>query len=599
MNQVVRVVLSLITALVVFNGCDNNKGSNTFIPILGDSDKVLSVILNKNSTTILAGGTEQLTATIIPANAKNQNIAWDSSDNSVVTVSNDGLVTAVDEGIADITVTTEDGDMGATCEVTVSAVPVPVSDITLNKDETTLVVGNSELLTADIDPDDATNQNISWISTNESITTVSTGGLVTAIAPGSASITAITQDGLYTDSCVVTVNDATIPDEVTFLTAATGDGQITLSWTDPTDTDFDHVEITWSPGGTAIQYVPKDVETYTVAGLYNGAGYTFTVKTVDVYENKSADEVVAGTPYNPGYKTTNVVDDINIRLAYVPAKSFKTGTDDNGAATVSNPYWIADAEVTYELWYKVHAWAITDAGGGLRSDGGPLYSFANPGREGHDGTISAPEGEPPTAAMYEPVTNINWRDAMIWCNAVTEWYNEHMGTDYGCVYKDGGIPIRNSTDGNAAQCDSVTPDDSADGFRLLSSGEWELAARYIADSNHDGDISDAGEYYPGLYASGAADNTGNIPATNIVAWWSPNSGSATHDVMGLSSNALGLYDMSGNVHEWCFDWTTPGAIRMIRGGSWNGSVDIRLGYVGIYAPSDENYNIGFRIGKNH
>lgn len=108
MKRVIVAVLSLMIGIVLLTGCETGKGSTTMIP-LGNSKKVLRIILNKYSTSILVGGTEQLTANIIPANARNQNATWDSSDESVATVSTEGLVTAIDEDIADIadiTVTT-------------------------------------------------------------------------------------------------------------------------------------------------------------------------------------------------------------------------------------------------------------------------------------------------------------------------------------------------------------------------------------------------------------------------------------------------------------------------------------------------------------
>jgi len=80
---------------------------------------VEGVSLNKTSTKIYEGSTEQLTATITPNDAANQNITWTSSDTSVATVSSSGLVTAVSNGTATITVSTEDGGYSATCEVRV------------------------------------------------------------------------------------------------------------------------------------------------------------------------------------------------------------------------------------------------------------------------------------------------------------------------------------------------------------------------------------------------------------------------------------------------------------------------------------------------
>jgi hypothetical protein len=74
---------------------------------------------------------------------------------------------------------------------------------------------------------------------------------------------------------------------------------------------------------------------------------------------------------------------------------------------------IAKYETSYELWYEVKQWA-TDA-----ARGGNKYTFANAGREGHDGTAGALPSSTCTAKT-EPVTGINWRDAIVWCNAYSE-----------------------------------------------------------------------------------------------------------------------------------------------------------------------------------
>jgi len=308
-------------------------------------------------------------------------------------------------------------------------------------------------------------------------------------------------------------------------------------------------------------------------------------------------------PYgsNPGDKFTFTADDVSFKMAYVPVKSFKYLVDDSATATVTGAFWIGESEVTYELWYTVHTWALSNG-----------YTFANPGREGHDGTITAPAGAAPTTALNEPVTMINWRDAMIWCNAATEWFNAMNGTALLCAYytdSDHTTPLRDSSDGiygssvnsNNGSFDNPYIRDDASGFRLLSISEWELSARYIIDVNNDGDITDDGEYYPGDYASGAAASTDNVVATQNVAWYSSNSSSMSHEVAGLLSNGLGLYDMSGNVWEWCFDWHPSyiGSDRAGRGGGWgHDATGLQVGHIGWQGPYYEDNLMGFRIGKN-
>lgn len=280
-----------------------------------------------------------------------------------------------------------------------------------------------------------------------------------------------------------------------------------------------------------------------------------------------------------GFEAGDVIlhnaDGEGFMMVYVPAKTFKTGTNDAGTATIDRAFWIGETEVTYRLWYNVRIWAIANG-----------YTFANNGNIG-DGTGDT---------ALHPVTSINWRDAMVWCNALTEWYNGYNSTNYSCVYKTGGVPVRDSNDTNAAVCDAVIPDTSADGFRLLTSNEWELAARYVNDANNDGDICDLGEYYPGSYASGAVGDYTNSLANNPVAWFSAFT-SSTHAVKELLPNALGIYDMSGNAYEWCFDLN--GSDRIIRGGSWNGAnFLLQVGYLNDNSPSSPFYDLGLRIARS-
>jgi uncharacterized protein YjdB len=175
--------------------------------VIGDI-AVTGVTLNKASTSILINGTEILAATVLPSNATNQNVTWSSSADSIATVSQDGLVTGKAEGIATITVKTEDGNKTATCAVTVTASAISVTGVTLNKTSVSLNVGASETLIATIVPSNATNQNVSWSSDKNAVATV-TNGLVKALSAGSATITVKTDDGNFTATCAVSVTSGT------------------------------------------------------------------------------------------------------------------------------------------------------------------------------------------------------------------------------------------------------------------------------------------------------------------------------------------------------------------------------------------------------
>ena len=172
-------------------------GAQTNVPVTG-------VSLNTSTLNLIEGGTDTLTATVEPNNATNRNVTWSSDNPSVATVNN-GVVSAVSEGTATITVTTVDGGYKDTCPVTVTAAPVPVTGVSLNKDSLALGVGDSETLTATVAPANAANQNVTWASSDTSVATVDAAGKVTAVGAGTATITVTTVDGGKTAACTVTV----------------------------------------------------------------------------------------------------------------------------------------------------------------------------------------------------------------------------------------------------------------------------------------------------------------------------------------------------------------------------------------------------------
>ena len=183
---------------------DSNGEIKPYNPNPETSIPVSSISLNKNILDLALGSTETLTATILPENATNKNILWNSSDTNIATIDNTGKVTAVKVGKAIITATSQDGGKTATCEVNVTQ---PVGGITLDKTTLDLNVGQSDTLTATITPNDATNKNVTWSSSDSSIATVDNNGKVTGIAPGTATITVTTEDGKKTATCTVTVNN--------------------------------------------------------------------------------------------------------------------------------------------------------------------------------------------------------------------------------------------------------------------------------------------------------------------------------------------------------------------------------------------------------
>jgi uncharacterized protein YjdB len=164
-----------------------------------------SVSLNKSSTSLAVDETEQLTATIDPTNATNQNLTWSSSNSAVATVSSTGLVTGKSINSATITVTTVDRGKTATCAVSVSAAVVHVVSVSLDQSSLDMIPTQTAQLVATVLPANATDNSVTWSSSNSGVASVSASGLVTAEAAGSATITVTTMDGGKTATCAVLV----------------------------------------------------------------------------------------------------------------------------------------------------------------------------------------------------------------------------------------------------------------------------------------------------------------------------------------------------------------------------------------------------------
>ena len=167
---------------------------------------VTGVSLDKTDLSLTEGDTYQLSATVSPSNATNKTVSWKSSATSVATVSSNGLITAIAQGSATITVTTEDGGYSASCRVTVNKKTISVTGVSVSPTSLTLTEGDTYQLSTTVSPSNAMNKNVRWTSNATSVATVSSNGLITAKAQGSATITVTTEDGGYTATCVVTVN---------------------------------------------------------------------------------------------------------------------------------------------------------------------------------------------------------------------------------------------------------------------------------------------------------------------------------------------------------------------------------------------------------
>jgi len=267
-------------------------------------------------------------------------------------------------------------------------------------------------------------------------------------------------------------------------------------------------------------------------------------------------------------------------FALIPAGSFTMGDaldgDSNAPTHTVNvsAFYMAQNLVTKAQWDTVRTWAISNG-----------YS-----------DLAAGAGK----ASNHPVQTITWWDGVKYCNARSQ--QEGLTP----VYTVSGAVMKTGTTAPVVNW-------AANGYRLPTEAEWEKAARgglsgkrfpwgdtisqgqanYYATSGYSYDLSGAVNNYHPTYA------TGSYPYTSPVG--------------SFAANGYGLYDMAGNVWQWCWDWygtydtgtpTDPrgvssGTYRVLRGGGWfNSAIYCRVAVRGDSLPSSTDYFIGFRVARS-
>jgi uncharacterized repeat protein (TIGR03806 family) len=191
---------------------------------------VYHVVAAPAEVNLEVGETFQMTANPEPANATNKGVTWFSNNNEIATITNGGLVTAVGSGTVDVTVTTDDGGYKASATINVTGglePPVAVYNVVVSPLEVNLVAGETFQLTSTVEPPNATDQSVSWISNNPEIASIDENGLVTAIGTGLIDVTVSSNDGGYSASSLINVTGG-VPPTVSVYNVTTSPSEITM-----------------------------------------------------------------------------------------------------------------------------------------------------------------------------------------------------------------------------------------------------------------------------------------------------------------------------------------------------------------------------------
>lgn len=237
-------------------------------------DKTVTMGLNQ---------TCQLQVKITPSDTTNKNVQWTSSNNSVVTVDSNGVVISKNSGSTIITATTHNG---LKTEFFIE-VETPVTNITLNSNEINLNPGGTFKLDATVNPSNASNKNIKWISANESIATVDQSGNVTADVAGTTYISAVSADGKVVATCTVNVSKPVVtkPAKVKIKSAKKKGKKVTLKWKKISDAAGYVVYMKTNSGKfKAVKTVKKAKTVKAVISLKKGNKYSFKIRAYKLDE---------------------------------------------------------------------------------------------------------------------------------------------------------------------------------------------------------------------------------------------------------------------------------------------------------------------------
>ncbi len=271
--------VSIGTATITVTTTDGEYTDTVAVTVTAELVSVSGVSVNNPTVSIAVSDSSKLIATVSPLDATNQLLTWLSSDRSKVRVSSSGVITGVSSGTATIRVTTVDGNYSTVVKVSIIAIVVSVSGVSVNNPIVSIVVSDSSKLIAIVSPPDATNQSVRWSSSDELIATVSSSGVITGVSSGAATVRVMTVDGNYSTIVnvriivpVVSVRGVSVDNSRVGLLVG---GRLTVVATvSPPDANQ---SVTWSSSDAGIVTVSDGV----ITGVSAGEAKILATSTVD------------------------------------------------------------------------------------------------------------------------------------------------------------------------------------------------------------------------------------------------------------------------------------------------------------------------------
>lgn len=202
------VVTARAIGAAIITAKAEDGGFTAFCTVLVSNVSVIGVVLDKSYASVDVNSAFVLTAKVLPDAAGNKQVTWMSDNTNIIVVDQNGIVYGKSAGTAIITVKTVEGGYTDTCKVTVNSTNgyIPVTGISLDKKDIKLDLNRAVVITAKVNPSNATNKNVIWSSSNSNIASVDKYGIVTGKSEGVAIITATAVDKNLSAACIVRVN---------------------------------------------------------------------------------------------------------------------------------------------------------------------------------------------------------------------------------------------------------------------------------------------------------------------------------------------------------------------------------------------------------